>query len=186
MTGQDATPNPTRQLLAGLQQLGDGLAFNRHVGATVATLEVGHAETVLAASRDLDNHLGGVHAVAELAPVELAGALAATSRLAPLLERGLVPVVGEVAARYLAPARGELRARATVGPEVVAPALSSLEQGHRPRVVADVEVVDTVGEVVLEARLTFVFVAADPDAGTAAADGEAAAGGAAATTAGRG
>ena len=165
-TDQPAT-DPTRQLLAGLRLLGDGLAFNRHLGVTVRTLEVGHAQTVLAASGDLDNHLGGVHAVAELAPVELAGALAAASRLGPVLERGYVPVVGELSARYLAPARGELRARARVGPEVLGPALAALEEGHHPRVGVDVEVVDEGDEIVLVATLTFVFVALDPVAGGA-------------------
>ncbi len=149
--------------LAGLRALGDGLAFNRHMGCTVTHLEVGHAETLLAASGELDNHVGGVHAIAELAPVELAGALAATSRLARGVEQGYVPVVGELRARYLAPAHGALRARAHLGPAAVEPALSSLAEGHRPRVEVDVEVVDAGGEVVLEAALTFVFVEPAPD-----------------------
>ncbi|TVR19323.1 MAG: DUF4442 domain-containing protein [Nitriliruptor sp.] len=168
-TADQPVADPTRELLAGLRSLGDGLPFNRHLGATVRVLEIGHAETVLAPSGDLDNHLGGVHAVAELAPVELAGALAATSRLTPLLERGYVPVVGELAARYLAPARGELRARASLGPEAVGPAQAALEEGHRPRVAVEVEVVDADDEVVLTATLTFVFIAAD--AGAAGGDG---------------
>ena len=153
----------SEELLAGLRALGDGLAFNRHLGCTVAHLEVGHAETLLLASDDLANHVGGVHAIAELAPVELAGALAAASRLAPVLERGYVPVVGELAARYVAPARGELRAVARLGPEVLEPALTALEAGHRPRADVEVEVVDTAGEVVVEARVTFVFVAPEPE-----------------------
>ncbi len=155
----------SEELLAGLRALGDGLAFNRHLGCTVTHLEVGHAETLLAASEDLGNHVGGVHAIAELAPVELAGALAAASRLTPVLERGYVPVVGELAARYVAPARGELRARAQLGPEALEPALTALATGHRPRVDVDVAVVDAAGAVVVEARVTFVFVAPQPDDG---------------------
>lgn len=145
-------------LLDGLRTLGDGLAFNRHLGARVLELEPGRAVTVLDDRSELHNHLGGVHAIAELAPVELAGALAATSRLGVLLERGHVPVVGELTARYLAPGTGRLTATAQVGEGVVTPALAALEEGRKPRVEVEVLVHDTVGEVVLEAHLTFVFV----------------------------
>jgi acyl-coenzyme A thioesterase PaaI-like protein len=76
-----ATDDEVTELLAGLRALGDGLAFNQHLGASVAELEVGRAVTRLADDPALHNHLGGVHAIAELAPVELAGALAAATRL---------------------------------------------------------------------------------------------------------
>ncbi len=168
MSSEEGTAASSQQLLAGLRALGDGLAFNQHVGTTVGRLAVGEAETVLSASDALDNHVGGVHAVAALAPVELAGALAATSRLAPVLERGYVPVVGELTARYLAPAQGELRARAAVGADAVAPALAALEAGYNPRVTAEVEVVDPAGVVVLTATLTFVFIPPPSQDGTAA------------------
>ena len=149
---------PAPELLAGLIALGDGLPFNQHLGARVDTLEVGHAVTRLADDASLHNHLGGVHAIAELAPVELAGALAASTRLWRVLERGYVPVVGEVAARYVAPATGELTATARLGGEAVAPALASIEAGERPRAEVEVTVTDAHGTVVLEARLTFVFL----------------------------
>ncbi|MFU8840711.1 MAG: PaaI family thioesterase [Nitriliruptoraceae bacterium] len=147
-------------LLAGLRALGDGLAFNRHLGTRVLELEPGWAVTVLDERGELHNHLGGVHAIAELAPVELAGALAVTSRLASLLEQGQVPVVGELSARYLAPGRGRLTATAAVGEEAVAPALAALEDGRKPWVEVEVQVRDADDQAVVEARLTFVFVPA--------------------------
>lgn len=152
----EGTASP--ELLDGLRSLGDGLAFNRHLGVRVEELDAGRAVTVLDDREELHNHLGGTHAIAALAPVELAGALAVTSRFSALLERGLVPVVGELGARYVAPAQGRLTARAEVGEGAVAPALAALAEGHKPRAEVDVEVRDASGEVVLEARLTVVFV----------------------------
>jgi acyl-coenzyme A thioesterase PaaI-like protein len=152
------------ELGAGLVQLGEGLPFNRHLGVLVDHLEPGRCRTRLPADDRLANHLGGVHAIAELAPVELAGALAASTRLAPLLERGYVPVVGGLEVRYRAPARGDLVATATVGEEAVAPALAAADAGERPRVTVTVEVTDEAGTVVTVAELRFVYltVAAEP------------------------
>lgn len=145
-------------LFAGLRQLGDGLPFNQHLGVEVVTIEPGRVTTRLPADDRVTNHLGGVHAIAELAPVELAGALAASSRLRSLLERGFVPVVGSLSVRYVAPAEGELTALGIVGDEAVAPAVAAADAGERPRVVADVEVTDSQGTTVVVAELTFVYL----------------------------
>ncbi len=152
-------------LLAGLVDLGEGLAFNRHLGVEVASIEPGRCETVLPADERLHNHLGGVHAIAELAPVELAGALAASTRLAPLLTRGYVPVVGGLSVRYRAPAVGRLVARAEVGEEVVATALAAADAGERPRVEVTVQVFAEDGTVVAEAVLRFVYLAMGEERG---------------------
>lgn len=145
-------------LLEGLTRTGDELPFNRHMGVTVRALQPGRAETVLAASDDLANHVGGVHAVAELAPAELCGALAVSSRLTVLLERGFVPVVAGMRVRYRAPARGELTATCEVGEDVVGPALAAAEAGERPRVEATIEVRDGDGTVVAEVTPEFVYL----------------------------
>jgi acyl-coenzyme A thioesterase PaaI-like protein len=158
------TTRATDELIAGLVQLGEGLAFNRHLGVRVDHVEPGRCRTRLPADERLANHLGGVHAIAELAPVELAGALAASTRLAALLERGYVPVVGGLEVRYRAPAHGDLVATATVGEEVVAPALAAAEAGERPRVTVTVEVTDAAGTVVTVAELRFVYVTVEGDA----------------------
>jgi acyl-coenzyme A thioesterase PaaI-like protein len=146
-------------LAAGLVQLGEGLPFNRHLGVVVDHLERGSCRTRLPADERLANHLDGVHAIAELAPVELAGALAASTRLAPLLERGYVPVVGGLEVRYRAPAHGDLVATARVGEEAVAPAIAAADAGERPRVEVTVEVTDAAGTVVTVAELRFVYLA---------------------------
>lgn len=150
-------------LLAGLRALGDGLAFNQHLGARVEQLEVGKAVTRLGDDPALHNHLGGVHAIAELAPVELAGALAAASRLRSVLTAGFVPVVGELTARYTAAASGELTATAVLGPEAEVAASAALAAGERPRATVPVKVTDRRGVVVVEAELVVLFL----DAGEA-------------------
>ena len=153
-----ATDGEVAELLAGLRAMGDGLAFNQHLGAWVEELEIGRAVTRLADDPALHNHLGGVHAIAELAPVELAGALAAATRLRTVLARGFVPVVGELTARYTAPARGELTATAVLGSEAEPAASAALEAGQRPRATVAVTVTDADGVVVVEAELVVLFL----------------------------
>ncbi len=157
--GESADPVSTGDaLLDGLVKLGGGLPFNRHLGVRVRSVEPGRAITVLPGNEALANHLGGVHAIAELAPVDLAGALAASSRLRPLLERGYVPVVGGLSVRYTAPADGELIATAEVPEDAVAPAMAAADAGEKPKAVATVEVQDAAGTSVAVAELTFVYL----------------------------
>jgi acyl-coenzyme A thioesterase PaaI-like protein len=154
----DTTRTGADPLIAGLIELGEQLPFNRHLGVEVVELGPGRCRTRLPADERLANHLGGVHAIAELAPVELAGALAASTRLRALVERGYVPVVGGLEVRYRAPADGELLATAEVGEEVVGPALAAADAGERPRVEVSVEVTDGDGTVVAVAGLGFVYL----------------------------
>lgn len=146
------------QVAKVLIEQGNQLPFNRHLGVEVVDVAPGWCRARLRADDRLDNHLGGVHAIAELAPVELAGAIAATTRLRALLERGYVPVVGSLSATYLAPARGELMATGTVGPEAIDPALAAADEDRKPKAVATVEVTDVDGTVVATAELTFLYL----------------------------
>jgi acyl-coenzyme A thioesterase PaaI-like protein len=147
-----------------LVRLGVELPFNRHLGVEVREISVGRCVTVLPANRALANHLGGVHAIAELAPVELAGALAASSRLSALVARGYVPVVGWLQTRFRAPAYGELIATAEVAEDAIAPALAVADAGQRPRVTVTVEVTDPAGTVVAVADVDFVYLEVTSDA----------------------
>ncbi|MEX0834787.1 MAG: DUF4442 domain-containing protein [Nitriliruptor sp.] len=156
----DATttdPDP-QAVLDGLRRLGTELAFNRHLGVEVREATVGRCVVALPANPALENHIGGVHAIAELAPVELAGALAASSRLTPLFARGYVPVVGRLATRFRAPATGELLATAEVGEDILAPALAAADAGERPKVDVEVTVTDPDGTVVNVTELRFVYL----------------------------
>lgn len=155
MTAMDAQQ---AAVLDGVRQLGEQLPFNRHLGVEVVELAAGLARTRLPANEALANHVGGVHAIAELAPVELAGALALSSRVTPLFERGFVPVVGGLQVRYTAPARGDLVATAEVADDVLAPALAAVDAGTKPHFDVEVVVTDQAGAEVLTATLHFVFV----------------------------
>ncbi|HSK21657.1 MAG TPA: DUF4442 domain-containing protein [Egicoccus sp.] len=145
-------------VIDGVRQLGEQLPFNRHLGVEVVEAVPGRARTRLPENEALANHVGGVHAIAELAPVELAGALALSSRVTPLFERGYVPVVGGLQVRYTAPAVGDLVATAEVGDDVLAPALAAVEAGDKPHFDVDVVVTDTEDIEVLTASLHFVFI----------------------------
>jgi acyl-coenzyme A thioesterase PaaI-like protein len=155
-------PLEPQELLDQLAAFGTSLAFNRHLGVEVREASVGRVVVALPPNPALENHLGGVHAIAELAPVELAGALAASSRLTPLLARGYVPVVGSLTSRFRAPAAGELLATAVVGPEVLGPALAAADAGERPRLEVEVRVIDPGGTVVNVTELRFVYLPVDP------------------------
>ncbi|MCC5949299.1 MAG: DUF4442 domain-containing protein [Nitriliruptoraceae bacterium] len=163
-----ATETTGDALIDGLVALGAGLPFNRHLGVEVVEVATGRCVTRLPQNAALDNHLQGVHAIAELAPVELAGALAVSSRLRALLERGYVPVVGALQVRYTAPAAGTLIATAEVAEEVIAPALAAADEGHKPRVEVDVVVHDPDGVTVAEVTLTFVYLPLGDGSGAAA------------------
>lgn len=158
-----SAPTDAEQLLVSLTELGVGLPFNRHLGVEVVDLGPGRCTTQLPANERLHNHLGGVHAIAELAPVELAGALAASSRLLPLVQEGYVPVVRSLAARYHAAAQGTLTATAALGEEALATARQERADGLRPRAVVPVQVTDEAGTLVAEAELTFAYVAIGAD-----------------------
>jgi acyl-coenzyme A thioesterase PaaI-like protein len=149
-------------VLDGVRQLGERLPFNRHLGVEVIEVVPGRARTRLPENEALANHVGGVHAIAELAPVELAGALALSSRVTPLFERGYVPVVGGLQVRYTAPAVGDLVATAEVGDDVLAAALAAADAGDRPRFDVEVSVTDPAGTEVLQASLHFVFILVAP------------------------
>jgi acyl-coenzyme A thioesterase PaaI-like protein len=163
-TGLADRSGADQDVIDGLVALGTGLPFNRHLGVEVRHIQPGRCVTALPANEQFANHLGGVHAIAELAPVELAGALALSSRLTPLLRQGYVPVVGGLQVRYRAPANGELLATAEVGPDVLATAEAAIASGDRPRFDVEVAVTDTADTVVAVAELRFVYLAVDAGA----------------------
>jgi hypothetical protein len=66
--------------------------------------------------------------------------------------------VGELTARYTAPARGQLTATAMLGPEAESAALAAVEVGQRPRATVAVTVTDRQGVVVVEAELVVLFL----------------------------
>jgi acyl-coenzyme A thioesterase PaaI-like protein len=134
------------------------LPFNRLLGLEPA--DPGSDFLVcLPAGPQYTNHLGTVHAAALLAVAE-AGSGALLIRT--FGDRaGYLPVVRRLEAKFRAPARGRVSARAAVEPGTAEQALADLAARGRSRVTVAVEVVDEAGAVVLAAAVEWFFARTD-------------------------
>jgi acyl-coenzyme A thioesterase PaaI-like protein len=108
----------------------------------IQELRPGYCEVHVKDRRGVHNHLGTVHAIAMCNMAELAGGMA-TEVTIPTDARW-IPVGMTV--EYLRKARGDLRAVATLDP------IPPHEQGVD--VIANVDILDTSDEVVMEAAIT--------------------------------
>lgn len=143
--GEDATPF--------VVQMADELPFNQHLGVRVREAQPGYAEVALPSGDQLTNHLGSVHAVAEIAPAEAAGGVAAASGLADLVRDGYVPIAKALSVRYVKLAHGDLVATAQLPAHVAQAARDAAAAGDRIAFVLPVDVSDeqgTVAEVEVE------------------------------------
>lgn len=145
-----------QELADVLAEAGARLPFNLHSGVEVRSIEPGKVETVLRDNAALLNHVGTVHAIAELAPAELAGATAVGSQVGPLYAQGYLPLVRSLRCRYRKPASGELTARAEFSEEQAQVVLDAVAAGERAQTEVDVEVHDAEG-LVAEVTLDLVF-----------------------------
>jgi acyl-coenzyme A thioesterase PaaI-like protein len=137
-------------------QIAEGLPFNRLVGLRCRPTTPGSAEAVLPADERLHNHLGSVHAVAELAPAEAAGGIAAVSGLADLVQQGFMPVAKSLSVRYVRLAHGDLTAEATLPEGIAEAARAAAAAGERIAFTLPVAV-RAGGDVVAEVEIDYVF-----------------------------
>lgn len=120
--------------------LGDAVPFARHTGVTVDEVADGAAAASLDATPQILNHVGTVHAGALFTLAEAASGAAMAGALAPVLFE-ITPVVSEASIAYPRPAKGPLRATASIdraGPEVRA----ELAENGRIDFRVDVTVID--------------------------------------------
>ena len=130
---------PFGRALFGLL-FGAMVPYSGSIGATVLTLEPGHAKLALRDRRAVRNHLGSIHAIALANLGELASGLAMTTAL----PAGIRGIVLRIECEYGKKARGSLVAEARVTvPEVTA------DTDHEVRA----EITDASGAVVATARV---------------------------------
>jgi acyl-coenzyme A thioesterase PaaI-like protein len=122
------------------------LPFNKHVGIEKSSTENGLLE--LPAGGQFLNHLGNVHASAQLA---LAEACAGEFLLKNSTDESVVAVVRRVEAKFKKPANGRLTAKIVTPLSSLQEAISLLATKGRCLVTIDVEIFDEHGQHSLNA-----------------------------------
>jgi acyl-coenzyme A thioesterase PaaI-like protein len=115
------------------------LPFNRLVGLEKAPIGSGFL-LCLPSSPNYLNHLGTVHATAQLALAEASSAEFLLQRFGGAA--GVAPVVRRLEAKFRKPANGRIFSRATADESEVAKLTSDLEAKGRAQVSVSVEIVD--------------------------------------------
>jgi uncharacterized protein (TIGR00369 family) len=98
--------------------------FNNFVGVRITELTREHAVAELPVRDELLNHFGTVHAGALFLAAEVAGAGAFSGAMAPRVLQVQRFVLRECRSAFLKPAKGRIRATATVDKQVVASVLA--------------------------------------------------------------
>jgi acyl-coenzyme A thioesterase PaaI-like protein len=124
------------------------LPFNRFLGLRHAPAD-SDALLALPESPDYANHLGTVHASAQLALAEATSGEFLLRHL-PSLD-GLVPVVRRLEAKFRRPANGALTSRASADAAKLAALLADIARKGRALIAVQVEVLDASGVVTLNA-----------------------------------
>lgn len=133
------------------------LPFNRHVGIRMSTSEDGLLE--IPAGEQFLNHIGTVHASAQLA---LAEACSGEFLLNTLLkETGLVPIVRRVEAKFKKPANGKITAKINGSQTAIDESITELENKGRCFLTICVDVYDEQGQHSLSSSFEW-FIAKAP------------------------
>ena len=118
------------------------LPFNRHVGIQKSTTDDGLLE--LPAGEQFLNHLGTVHAGAQLALAEACSGEFLLSLLRN--ETGVLPVVRRVEAKFKKPAHGRLVAKIITSPTTIEQPIAELFSKGRCLVSINVDLYDEQGQ----------------------------------------
>lgn len=130
------------------------LPFNRHVGITKSSTNEGLLE--LPSGEQFLNHLGTVHAGAQLALAEACSGEYLLSALSN--ETGIVPVVRRVEAKFKKPANGRVIAKINTSLTVIDQSLAELAAKGRCFLTVHVDVFDEHGQHSLSSNFEW-FVA---------------------------
>jgi hypothetical protein len=127
------------------------LPFNKFVGIARAEGESGFL-LQLGDSTDYENHVGTVHASAQLALAEATSGEYLMRRF-PELERGVLAVVRRVEAKFRNPVKGKVMSRARIPNEEADKFADLLQSKGRAMIGVEVEVVGADGVVGLIATV---------------------------------
>lgn len=130
------------------------LPFNRHVGIQKSSTSEGLLE--LPSGEQFLNHLGTVHAGAQLALAEACSGQFLFSALAN--ETGIVPVVRRVEAKFKKPANGRITAKINTSLTLIDQSLADLAAKGRCLLTVHVDVYDEQGQHSLSSNFEW-FVA---------------------------
>jgi len=114
--------------------------FNALLGIARASVGSGYL-LELADSPSFANHLGGVHASAQLSLAEATSGEFLVVQFGAMVQ-GTVPVVRRLEAKFKRPAQGRLRSRARVADEDLRKFVESLETRGRSLITVQVELFD--------------------------------------------
>lgn len=151
LVGDDRDP------AAFTQSVLDAMPYTAHMDVRVRAVAPGRAEIVLPADDRFTNHIGTVHAIAELVPAETCGGVAITSELTDLVALGYVPIAKELRVAWTAPARAQLVATAQLDPEDASRMRAAAAAGERVACDLGVTVSDPEGTVVAEVVIGYVL-----------------------------
>lgn len=134
------------------------LPFNRHVGIQKSSTSEGLLE--LPSGEQFLNHIGTVHAGAQLALAEACSGEFLLNAFAD--ERGIVPVVRRVEAKFKKPANGRVTAKVNTLLTVIDQSLADLAVKGRCLLTVHVDVYDEQGQHSLSSKFEW-FVAKTPE-----------------------
>lgn len=126
------------------------LPFNQLIGLKLAE-EGSPFQTELASGRQYTNHLGTVHASAQLALAEAASGAFLAQQFKEYT--GLIPVVRRLEAKFRKPATGQISARCAVDAEALENWKQEINNRTKVMVSVPVEVVDEIGNIVMTATV---------------------------------
>ncbi len=133
------------------------LPFNRHVGMRPSTVRARLLE--LPEGQQYHNHLGTIHAGAQLALAEACSGEYWVRHFPRAVD--VVPVVRKVEAKFRKPAHGRIHGRASVSSESLGAAVEGIVSKGRCFLAIDVDLYDESGERTLISRWEWFLLRAE-------------------------
>ena len=129
------------------------IPFNNFLGITKSD-DSDTALLELDESEKLRNHLGMVHASAQFALAKATSGEYLIQKFKDIIEKvRIIPVVRRAEVKYKQPARGRLKAKATISDEIAGKVASLIEQKGRALIPVKVELLDKDDKITMTATI---------------------------------